>query len=83
MLYMWQEEKGKLFYRFQTDDKEIADKIRNSKKFKLTGQGLNAKLWIYQIRCERISMAKNLFKNLSGSDLKFNSTEEVYYSENL
>ena len=43
MIYMWKEERGKPYYRFQTDDKKTADKMKRRNKFKLVGYRIQHK----------------------------------------
>lgn len=81
MTSMWQEERGKHFYRFQTDNKEISNKMKRRNKFKLVGYGYNCTLWIYQAVISRPDIARNILKTLSGGIVKFNEKEDLFYSE--
>ena len=81
MIYMWQEERGKPYYRFQTEDKKTADKMKRRNKFKLVGIGFNTNLWIFQATFTRPDIAKKALKTLSGNKVKFNQEEEIFYSE--
>jgi len=80
MVYMWQEQKGKPYYRFQTDDKDIADKMKRRNKFELVGWGVNCELWIYQVSFSRLDIAKKVFETLIGKKSNFNSKDEIFYS---
>lgn len=78
MNYFWQEERGKQFYRFQTDDKIIADRMKRREKFKLAGRGYNCCLWIYQAIFTRPDIAKKAFKTLTGSKPILNKADDVF-----
>lgn len=81
MTYMWKEERGKPFYRFQTDEREIANKMKRREKFKLVGNGMNCPLWIYQATFSRPDIAKKAFKTIAGGKVEFDIREDVYYCE--
>ena len=76
---MWQEEKGKPYYRFQTDDKKLADKMRRRNKFKLISWGVNCNHWIYQTIISKPFIAKKMFKALSGENAILNKKDDIYY----
>jgi len=80
MTSMWQEERRKPYYRFQTDDKDIADKMKRRNKFTLTACGVNCKLWIYQVTFSRPDIAKKAFETVTGKKANFDSKQEMYYS---
>jgi len=63
---MWQEERGKKYYRFQTDEREIANKMKRRNKFELVGWGDNCELWIFQSIFSRPDIARNAFKSITG-----------------
>lgn len=65
MTYLWQEEKGKKFYRVQTDDKFIADKLKRRNGFKLTAKGLNTSFWIFLAEFSRPDIARKTINNLT------------------
>ena len=81
MTSMWQEERGKPYYRFQTDDKDIADKMKRRQKFVLVGWGYNCALWIYQVQFKRPTIAKKAFETLTGKKSNFDSKKEIFYPE--
>ena len=81
MTYMWQEERGKPFYRFQTDEKDIANKMKRWNKFNLTSRGDNCQLWIFQSTFSCQDMVRNAFQTLVGGEIKFDDRKEVYFSE--
>ena len=80
MTSMWKEEKGKPYYRFQTDDKDIADKMKRRNKFELIGWGVNCELWIYQVSFSRTDIAKKVFETLIGKKSNFDSKADLFYS---
>ena len=79
MTYMWQEERGKHYYRFQTDEKQIAVKMKRREKFEFFGRGMNCSLWIFQTKFKRFDIAKKTLKALTGNSVKFNNKEDIYY----
>ncbi|OQY74445.1 MAG: hypothetical protein B6D44_04285 [Ignavibacteriales bacterium UTCHB2] len=78
MTYFWKEERGKPYYRFQTDEIEIKNKMNRREKFKLVGIGMNCPLWIYQATFSRPDIAKKAFETLIGCKSVFNSEEEIF-----
>lgn len=83
MIYMWQEERGKPFYRFQTDEKEIHNRMKRREKFKLVAEGVTCNLWIYQANAARPDIARNILKTLSGAKVNFDSKDEIFYSAGI
>lgn len=83
MTYMWQEERGKPFYRFQTDEREIHNRMKRREKFKLVADGANCNLWIYQATAARSDIARKMLKTLSGSKVNFDSKDDIFYSEGI
>ncbi len=81
MTYLWQEQRGKPFYRFQTDDYKIAAKMKGRKKFTLTGRGMNCPLWIFQAEFSRSDMAKKALKALTGNSVKIDKKDNTLFSE--
>ena len=79
MTYMWQEEKGKPFYRFQTEEKTIADKMKRRTKFEHIGSGLNCSFWMFQTKFSRFDMARNTLKSLTGNSVKYHKKDDIYY----
>ena len=80
MVYMWQEAYGQPYYRFQTEEKDIADKLKRRQNFKLVGWGVNCPLWIFQTTISRPDNARRMFKHISGRNVKYNPSEDVYFS---
>jgi len=77
---MWQLEKKRPEYRFQTDEKAIANQLKRRQGFKLVGNGLNCLLWIFQTSISRPDNARRMFKHISGGIINYNSKEEVFYN---
>jgi hypothetical protein len=44
---IWQEVRGKLDFRFQTEDEDVHFLLSQRKDFRLIGWGVNFDLWIY------------------------------------
>ncbi len=80
MIYMWQEERGKPFYRFQTTNRKAAEKMKRREKFRLIGKGLNCEWWMFRVEFARTDIAKKALKALSGGKVEFEQDEEVFYS---
>ncbi len=80
MIYMWQEERGKSFYRFQTTNRKAAEKMKRREKFRLIGKGLNCELWVFRTVFERTDIAKKALKTLSGGKVEFAKDEEIFYA---
>lgn len=49
MTFLWQEEKGKYFYRMHTNDKLIMNKLKRRYGFKLTAISDTHPLWILEV----------------------------------
>ena len=80
MIYMWQEERGKPYYRFQTTNRKAAEKMKRREKFKLVGKAVNFELWVFRAFFERMDIAKKALKTLSGGKVEFVRDEEIFYS---
>ena len=83
MTYMWQEERGKQYYKFQTDDREIANKMKRRAKFELVARGINCELWIFQTTFSRPDIARKAFKSLTGGKIEFDDREEIFFSTGI
>ena len=81
MTFMWQEERGKKYYRFQTDEKDVAQKMRRRNKFELIGWGVNCELWIFQSTFSRPDIARKAFKSIAGRKAEFDDRKEIFISE--
>lgn len=65
MTYLWQEERGKKYYKIQTDEKEIARILKRRNKFTLSAVGLNKNIWIYSCEFSRPDIAKKVLNNVT------------------
>ncbi len=83
MTCMWQEERGKEFYRFQTDERDIANKMKRRNKFELVGWGVNCNLWIFQSTFSRPDIARKAFQTLTEGKIEFDDREEIFFSEGI
>jgi hypothetical protein len=73
MTYLWQEERGKKFYKVQTDEKDVAKKVKRRIGFHLCGFAVNDKLWIFSCRFSRPDIAKKTLKSITGKNAKIDS----------
>ncbi len=80
MTYLWQEERGKKFYKVQTDESDVAKKMKRRNGFHLCGFAVNASLWIFSCEFSRPDIAKNTLKVITGKKAKIDS-EGVFYFE--
>lgn len=80
MVEMWQEERGKPFFRFQTKNRETANKMKRRNKFKLTAWGVNCDWWIFQAVFGKPETARKALKALAGNDVKFDKNEDIFYA---
>ena len=80
MTYMWKEERGEMLFRLQTDEPTVAAKMRRRLKFKLTGEGLNCKFWIYIASFYSPQKARGALAQLTGRKVKKDSLEDMYYA---
>jgi len=80
MIEMWQEERGKPFYRFQTKNREAANKMKRRNKFKLVAWGVNCDWWIFLKTFNRPDIARKTLKTLAGNVVKFDKKDDVYYA---
>lgn len=79
MTYLWQEERGKKFYKVQTDNRDAAKKMRRRNGFHLCGQALNAGLWIFSCEFARPDKAKQTLKSITGKIPKIDSEGVIYF----
>jgi len=80
MIEMWQEERGKPFYRLQTKNREAANKMKRRNKFKLSSLGLNCDWWVFVATFKRPDIAKKTLKTLAGNVVKFDKKDDVFYA---
>lgn len=79
MTYLWQEERGKKYYKVQTDEKEVANKMKRRNGFHLSGCAVNAGLWIFTCQFTRPDIAKKTLKSITGKNVKIDSEGEFVY----
>ncbi len=70
MTYLWQEEKGKIFYKVQTDNRLLAKKMKRRNGFHLCGFAVNDSLWIFSCQFSRPDIAKKTLKSITGKNGK-------------
>ncbi len=73
MTYLWQEERGKKYYRVQTDDRAIAMKLKRRDGFNLCGYAVNANVWTFTCQFTRPDIAKDTIKSITGKKAKIDS----------
>jgi len=78
--YLWQEVNGEPYYRIQTDEPEIAAKLKRRKDFKQCSWGSNCLHWIFVARYTRPSKARKALGILTGRPVKKDTEEGVYCS---
>lgn len=66
MTYLWQEERGEKFYRVQTNERSISDKLKRRIGFRLSMVSLDNNLWIYSCFFSRPDIAKKTIKSVTG-----------------
>ncbi len=66
MTYLWQEEKAKPYFRLQTDEKKIADKLKRRQGFRIAAISVTNPLWIFACRFNRKDGAIKTITNLTG-----------------
>jgi len=79
MTYLWQEERGKKFYRVQTDEKCIAKKIKRRNKFHLSAFAWNVNLWVFSCEFSRPDIAKKAIKSVTGKKGNIDSEGVIRY----
>ena len=92
MTYLWQEERGKKYYKVQTDDKDVAMKMKRRNGFRLCGYAVNAapangvngasgttSVWIFSCEFSRPDIAKKTLKSITGKNGKIDSEGEFVY----
>ena len=78
---MWKIYEDPTEYLFQTDDANIARKMRNRKGFVLFSRGVNCKLWVFIAKFKRCQHAIGALKTLSGDKVVFNVATDVFEAE--
>ena len=76
--YMWQEERGVNIFRFQTDEKSVAEKMKRKKNFKQCGWGLNCPFWQFITSFYSPQKARKALGILTSRPAQKDSEEGVY-----
>tara|TARA_Y100000034_G_scaffold70594_1_gene85179 strand:+ start:40 stop:366 length:327 start_codon:yes stop_codon:yes gene_type:complete len=79
--YMWQEQRGEPYFRFQTNDPKIHGKMRRRKDFSLAGVGINAPIWIYTASFYSPQKARQTLTRLTGSTIEKNAAESEFWAK--
>ena len=86
--YLWQEERGKKYYKVQTDEKDVANKMKRRNGFRLCGYAVNAvpangangtRLWIFSCEFSRPDIARKTIKSITGKNGNIDSEGEFVY----
>jgi hypothetical protein len=80
MTYLWQEQRGEMIFRIQTDESAVAERMRRRKRFELTGSGMNCRLWIYKASFYSAQKARGALRQLTGRKVKKDIEEGVLYA---
>ncbi|NMB82016.1 MAG: hypothetical protein GYA14_09375 [Ignavibacteria bacterium] len=84
MTYLWQEERGQKFYRVQTDEKEVAEKLKRRNGFKLSGWSINGhSLWIFACTFTRPDIAKKVLKSVTGQKSNIDSEGLISFGRSI
>lgn len=78
---MWQEQRGKPYYRIQTTDPVIARKLRRRTTFKLVCCGINTTLWIFRGTYSTPYKAKISIQRLTGQKVKKDAVTGGFVAE--
>lgn len=82
MTSYWREEKGKPYYRVQTDEKEIKNKLQKRKGFKLCVSPLSPKgFWVFICRFSRPDIAKKTIQSVTQKKAKIDSEGVFSFEE--
>ncbi|MHB8579914.1 MAG: hypothetical protein ACYDA4_08635 [Ignavibacteriaceae bacterium] len=79
MTYLWQEERGKKFYKVQTDERDIAKKMKRRNGFQLCGFAVNAGFWIFSCQFSRPDKAKQILKSITGKKPKIDFEGVIFF----
>ena len=81
--YLWQETKRIPVYRIQTNDHRVARKLKKRKNTKLVMYGVNAPIWIFQIRYSSPRLALLGLGNITGEDVRETADTGIFVSYTL
>jgi len=77
---MWQEERGKSYYRFQTDEPSVAAKMKRRKTFRQCSWGINCKHWIFVTTYSSPQKARKALAILTGCPVQKDSEDGLYFA---
>ena len=88
---VWQEQRGKPYYRIQTNAPAVARKLRRRRTFKLVCSGINTTLWIFRGAYSTPYKAKISLQRITGQKVKKDSitggfiveTAPILYSKTI
>jgi bifunctional DNase/RNase len=80
MISMWQLFRGEKYFWFQTDSKEVVNKMKRRNKFRLVSYSVNRDLWIFEAIFTRPDIARKALKTLAGNVVKFDKKEDIFYA---
>jgi len=78
---LWQEQRGKPYYRIQTTDPAVARKLRRRTTFKLVGYGVNKSIWIFGGTYSTPQKAKLSLQRLTGQKVKKDTVAGGFVAE--
>lgn len=78
---LWHEQRGKPYYRIQTDNPTVARKLRRRTTFKLVCCGLNTTLWIFRGTYSTPYKAKISLERLTGQKVKKDAVTGGFVAE--
>lgn len=79
--YMWQEQYGQPYFRFQTNDPKIARKMRRRKNFRLVVYGLNRRIWVFITQSYSPKTARRTLQRLTGHKVKEDGSDRLFFAE--
>lgn len=81
MTYLWQLERGENFYRVQTDEKALADKMKRRNGFNQCAVSITNPLWIFSCEFSRPDIAKKVLSSITGAKPNFDSEGMIFYDK--
>ena len=84
--YLWQEESGKPYYRIQTNDFRIAQKMKkkmaggNPQKVRQVLYGINVPVWVFQILYSSPNNARKSFGRITTQKIQQHSDKDLFVS---
>jgi len=80
MTYLWQEEKRKPFWRIQTDEKGIYNKLKRRKSTTLAVWGLNTNLCVFTMEFYSPKEAKTSLGRITGRKVNKDAENDEFYA---